>query len=130
MLEHVVDESSVELNVAHSVDLRRSILTNQLRADVMNRMITWPYGPILLLTAAVCAGQLEAFPEPDLIQRLQAGGYVLFIRHFQTNPDEADTDPLNLENVKGQRKLSDEGANRPLRWGMCSVPSRFEWIVS
>jgi phosphohistidine phosphatase SixA len=84
---------------------------------MMNRMITWPYGPILLLTAAVCAGQLDAFPEQDLIQRLQAGGHVLYIRHFQPNPNEADTDPLNLENVKAQRQLSDEGRKQATALG-------------
>jgi phosphohistidine phosphatase SixA len=80
-------------------------------------MITWPYGPILLLTAAVCAGQLEAFPEQDLISKLQAGGYVLYIRHFQTNPDEADTDPFNLENVKAQRQLTDVGRKQAAALG-------------
>jgi phosphohistidine phosphatase SixA len=33
----------------------------------------------------------------------------LFIRHPRTNQDQADTDPLNLDNVKAQRQLSDEG---------------------
>jgi phosphohistidine phosphatase SixA len=34
---------------------------------------------------------------------------VLFIRHPKTNPDQADTDPLHIDNVKAQRQLSDEG---------------------
>ena len=84
---------------------------------MIKRMITWPYGPILLLTAAVCASQLDAFPDQELIPSLQAGGYVLFIRHFQTNPDEADTDPLNLENVKAQRQLSEEGRKQATALG-------------
>jgi len=33
----------------------------------------------------------------------------LFLRHPQSNPDQADTDPLNLENIKAQRHLTDEG---------------------
>src|SRR5882724_7235227 len=45
----------------------------------------------------------------ELLPELRKGGYVLFIRHPQTNPDQADTDPLHLNNVKAQRQLSDEG---------------------
>ena len=40
---------------------------------------------------------------------LRKGGYVLFIRHPKTNPDQADTDPLHLDNIKAQRQLSEEG---------------------
>ncbi len=74
----------------------------------MSRMVAWVYGALLLAPAALSVGQLEAFVDQELIPRLQAGGYVLFVRHFHTNPDEADTDPLNLENDMAQRKLSDE----------------------
>jgi phosphohistidine phosphatase SixA len=44
-----------------------------------------------------------------LLPELRKGGYVLFLRHPQTNPDQADTDPLNLDNVQAQRQLSDGG---------------------
>src|SRR5207244_7464935 len=56
---------------------------------------------------AVACGQ-PASPE-KLLPELRKGGYVLFIRHPKTNPDQADTDPLNLDNIKAQRQLSDEG---------------------
>src|SRR5207253_1997822 len=45
----------------------------------------------------------------ELLPEVRKGGYVLFIRHPKTNPDQADTDPLHLDNVKAQRQLSDEG---------------------
>jgi phosphohistidine phosphatase SixA len=49
-------------------------------------------------------------PSPEkLLPQLHKGGYVLFIRHPQTNPDQADTDPLHLDNVAAQRQLSDQG---------------------
>lgn len=67
----------------------------------------------LIGVAAVLAWLTTApADEPDpkvLIPQLQKGGYVLFLRHPQTNPDQADTDPLHLDNVKAQRQLSDEG---------------------
>jgi phosphohistidine phosphatase SixA len=47
--------------------------------------------------------------DKELVAALQKGGYVLFIRHPSTNPDQADTDPLNLDNTKAQRQLSEEG---------------------
>jgi phosphohistidine phosphatase SixA len=61
--------------------------------------------------AVIVAGNAWAGqPLPDeLLPQLRKGGYVLFIRHPKTNPDQADTDPLNLDNVKAQRQLSDEG---------------------
>ena len=83
----------------------------------MKRMMVWVYGAMLLMTAAVSIGRLDALADQDLIPKLQDGGYVLFVRHFQTNPDEADTDPLNLENVKAQRKLSDEGRKQAAALG-------------
>jgi phosphohistidine phosphatase SixA len=51
----------------------------------------------------------EQPPPEELVSKLQKGGYVLFIRHPQTNPDQADTDPFHLDNVAAQRQLSDEG---------------------
>ena len=45
----------------------------------------------------------------DLLQALRAGGYVIVVRHGGTHPDQADTDPLNLDNVAKQRHLNDQG---------------------
>lgn len=59
---------------------------------------------LLLLVLAV--GQVRAL-EP--VAALKQGGLVLYMRHPKTNADQADTDPLNLENVKAQRQLTDEG---------------------
>lgn len=47
--------------------------------------------------------------DKELLSALQKGGYVMYMRHPKTHPDQADTDPLNLENVKAQRHLTDEG---------------------
>ena len=63
----------------------------------------------LLLVLGILAEALSQLNEKDLIPGLQNGGYVIFIRHPKTNPDQADTDPLNLDNIKTQRQLSDEG---------------------
>ncbi len=60
----------------------------------------------LVWAVAIVAGPPA---KEDVVPALQKGGYVLFIRHPQTNSDQADTDPLNLENVKAQRQLTDTG---------------------
>ena len=40
---------------------------------------------------------------------MQQGGYVIVFRHGATNRDQADTDPLNLDNIAKQRLLSEPG---------------------
>src|SRR5438309_6634375 len=65
----------------------------------------------ICLAVLMAAGVAYADPPSpaELLPELRKGGYVLFIRHPKTNPDQADTDPLHLDNVKAQRQLSDEG---------------------
>ena len=63
----------------------------------------------LFALIAVCAGQPVLAQGDELVSELQNGGYILFMRHPGTNPDQADTDPLNLDNTKAQRQLSEEG---------------------
>jgi phosphohistidine phosphatase SixA len=44
-----------------------------------------------------------------IAQTLRAGGLVIVVRHGATFPDQADTDPLNFENITAQRNLNDKG---------------------
>jgi phosphohistidine phosphatase SixA len=68
-----------------------------------------------VLTAA--ATLLWSFPthgesplsEVELINALRGGGYIIVIRHGATPTDQADTDPLHLENIDKQRQLNDSG---------------------
>ena len=53
-------------------------------------------------------GQQSASVE-DVLQALRAGGHVVVFRHGATHPDQADTDPLNVDNVAKQRHLNDKG---------------------
>jgi broad specificity phosphatase PhoE len=45
----------------------------------------------------------------EIAQALRAGGLVIVVRHGATFPDQADTDPLNFENIAAQRNLNDKG---------------------
>jgi broad specificity phosphatase PhoE len=54
----------------------------------------------------------QAQPAPDdkaLAAALRAGGHVIVVRHGATFADQADTDPLNHENIAAQRQLNDSG---------------------
>ena len=51
----------------------------------------------------------SALSEEEWINALRSGGHVIVIRHGATPPDQADTDPLHLENIDKQRQLNDTG---------------------
>lgn len=72
-------------------------------------MTTRSHFLVTLLAFAIAWPVLGAPPDKSIVTQLQKGGYVLFMRHGKTNLDQADTDPLHLDNVKAQRQLTDEG---------------------
>src|SRR5690348_8747399 len=45
----------------------------------------------------------------NVLQSLHAGGLVIVVRHGATFPDQADTDPLNFDNIAAQRNLNENG---------------------
>jgi broad specificity phosphatase PhoE len=45
----------------------------------------------------------------ELVRSLRAGGLVIVVRHGATFADQADTDPLNFDNIAVQRNLNDKG---------------------
>ena len=65
-----------------------------------------------IITALLFAVPLHAQPRPsdgELAQLLQAGGHVIVLRHGATHADQADTDPLNHDNIAKQRQLNAKG---------------------
>ena len=48
---------------------------------------------------------------------MKKGSYVVVMRHGATNRDQADTDPLNPDNVAKQRLLSDKGREQAKQVG-------------
>jgi phosphohistidine phosphatase SixA len=63
---------------------------------------------VLALCALPAAAQNTA-PEAEWIGALRDGGYVIVFRHGATHQDQADTDPLNPDNVAKQRQLNNDG---------------------
>jgi broad specificity phosphatase PhoE len=63
---------------------------------------------VIGLTVGLAWGQ-AAPSVGELLQMLHSGGFVIVFRHGATNPDQADTDPLNIGNTSKQRQLNDKG---------------------
>jgi phosphohistidine phosphatase SixA len=63
---------------------------------------------VMAFSSLSALGQL-APTQAEWINALRAGGHVIVLRHGATNPDQADTDPLNFQNVAQQRQLTDQG---------------------
>src|SRR5262245_19704249 len=65
---------------------------------------------LIALVLGLVAGSAWAQPPVGaILTLLRAGGYVIVVRHGATYGDQADTDPLNLDNVDKQRQLNDKG---------------------
>jgi len=73
----------------------------------MKRVIPW-LAVVLLSFFAVCA-YAQTADMKTLGAELKQGGYVIVFRHGATNRDQADTDPLNHDNIAQQRLLSEQG---------------------
>jgi phosphohistidine phosphatase SixA len=54
------------------------------------------------------AGHVAA-GDANIVKALRAGGFVIVVRHGATFPDQADTDPLNFDNIAAQRNLNNKG---------------------
>jgi len=50
-----------------------------------------------------------ATDDTNVVQGLRAGGSIIVVRHGATFPDQADTDPLNFDNIAAQQNLNDKG---------------------
>jgi broad specificity phosphatase PhoE len=62
-----------------------------------------------ILGVAMSAPPAAALDNREIAQALRAGGLVIVLRHGATFSDQADTDPLNFDNIAAQRNLNDKG---------------------
>jgi Histidine phosphatase superfamily (branch 1) len=63
----------------------------------------------VLLAVMTVAGWAQAVAVDDICGKLRGGGHVIVLRHGATHADQADTDPLHLDNVAQRRQLNDKG---------------------
>ncbi len=81
--------------------LKLSRQTTTAMAAVVS--LTVGLGAVIAAALAIAAGDQE------IAQALRAGGLAIVVRHGATFPDQADTDPLNFDNIAAQRNLNDKG---------------------
>jgi phosphohistidine phosphatase SixA len=74
--------------------------------NALKRCFLQVFACLLLVPAATLAQPVDV---RALAEVLRNGGYVIVFRHGATHRDQADTDPLNPDNVSRQRLLSDAG---------------------
>lgn len=70
-------------------------------------------GPLMIAHLEV----LDSVDLRKLITGMKQGAYVIVLRHGATNANQADTDPLHLDNIASQRLLSAEGREVATRVG-------------
>jgi len=65
-------------------------------------------GIAAMLWSLTTLGQAQS-PATEWIPAVRGGGHVIVLRHGATHSDQADTDPLNIQDVSKQRQLNDQG---------------------
>jgi len=76
-----------------------------------------------LISAAILAAPASAPTAHNvgdtsgIVPALQAGGYVILVRHGATFNNQADTEPFNLDEVSKQRNLNDKGKDLAKAFG-------------
>jgi len=81
----------------------------------MKRGLQFIWVPILAVVSAWAHAQTT--DAKAVAAELMKGGYVIVMRHGATNRDQADTDPLNPDNVAKQRLLSEKGREQAKQVG-------------
>src|SRR5262245_58846775 len=76
---------------------------------LLTRRILATFAVAGALAGVAFAAPATAADDQELAKALRGGGLVIVIRHGATFPDQADTDPLNFDNIAAQRQLNDKG---------------------
>jgi broad specificity phosphatase PhoE len=77
--------------------------------SVLSRRTVAAFAIAAGLSVMLGAQAPAAADDKELAQVLRAGGLVIVVRHGATFADQADTDPLNPDNIAAQRQLNDKG---------------------
>jgi len=106
----------VDLFTRYRLALFCNILSTHCRTSISGALVmTHNRGfPFILIAVAMLTtiAPVHAQPRPsdtEIAALLRAGGHVIVIRHGATHPDQADTDPLNTDNIAKQRQLNPKG---------------------
>lgn len=69
-------------------------------------------------------GFVEKFADKELLAQVQQGGFVLYMRHGNTDNTRPDQVPLNLDDCQTQRPLNDEGRKVAVTVGKAIAAAR------
>ncbi len=69
----------------------------------------WLVSAIALILSLPASAQTVRPADAELAAALKGGGHVVIMRPGPTHQDQADTDPLNPDNIAKQRQLNDKG---------------------
>src|SRR5262245_8777437 len=82
-------------------------MSNKGRKRPMHKIIQW--FTVVLICLVLTSAYAQTGDMQATIGAMQKGGHVIVLRHGATNADQADTDPLNFDNIGKQRLLSEQG---------------------
>ena len=68
-------------------------------------------------TKAPAAAEAPALTASDMLKKLRKGGYVIYVRHTQTDSNTKDGDLTNMSDCSKQRLLSKEGQENAVKLG-------------
>jgi phosphohistidine phosphatase SixA len=81
----------------------------------MNKFMQW--FTVVLTCLVFTYAHAQTGDMQALAGAMKQGGYVIVFRHGATNRDQADTDPLNFDNIAKQRLLSESGKRVAIQVG-------------
>jgi broad specificity phosphatase PhoE len=75
----------------------------------MKAIAQWLLGILASCALVSASAHAQTVDVKALAEAMKQGGYVIVFRHGATNRDQADTDPLNYDDIAKQRLLSESG---------------------
>jgi hypothetical protein len=95
---------------------RRTADVDVVTENVVTELVDW-VSDVSAQIATVCSQSLVDLTDPDeladLLDKLQSGGYVVYVRHTNTDRSRGDND-VSLGMCDQQRVLSEQGRNEAL----------------
>lgn len=73
--------------------------------------------PAVLAQATGAVSETVSVEQQDVLDKLRGGGYIIYLRHTETNSETKDTDLSDMNNCSTQRVLSEEGREHATKLG-------------
>jgi phosphohistidine phosphatase SixA len=80
-------------------------------------LVFFAAAPAVLAQTTGAPAEVSPSKHRDAIEKLRVGGYVVFLRHTQTDSKTEDKDLSDMSNCAGQRVLSTQGRENAVKLG-------------